>query len=158
FSVCEHFTGTGLMPLLDAWSPDAVVLDNVMEGATGLELLSSIRRRHPATPVVLVTAFGGSDTASEALRLGATYYMDKPVRVARLLDVLRAALAPTGGGTSAGAAPGGAIGLPGARGDVTRPEPPGAPLDDPRALAREIVNAARSSGGLLLFARFEGTL
>ncbi len=80
------------MPVLESWSPDAIVLDNVMAGATGLELLSYIRRRHPSTPVVLVTAFGGSEVESEALRLGATYYLDKPFRVARLLAVLRAAL------------------------------------------------------------------
>jgi FixJ family two-component response regulator len=42
--------------------------------------------------VVFVTAFGGSEVEAEALRLGATCYMDKPFRVARLLDVLRAAV------------------------------------------------------------------
>lgn len=92
FSVREHSTGDGLVPLLESRPPDAIVLDNLMEGATGLDLLSHIRRRHPSTPVVLVTAFGGSEIESEALRLGATYYMDKPFRIARLLAVLRAAL------------------------------------------------------------------
>ncbi len=92
FLVGVHSSGTGLLPLLESWSPDAIVLDNIMQGATGLDLLSGIKQRHPRTAVVLVTAFGGSDVESQALRLGATYYMDKPFRVARLLEVLRAAL------------------------------------------------------------------
>jgi len=90
FLVHEHSAGDGLVPLLDDWMPDAIVLDKEMAGSSGLDLLPDIRRRHPHTAVVLVTAFGGSDVEAEALRLGAAYYMDKPFRVARLLEVLRA--------------------------------------------------------------------
>lgn len=90
FLVHEHSTGVGLVPLLEEWIPDAIVLDKEMVGSNGLDLLPDIRRRHPHTPVVFVTAFGGSGVEAEALRLGAAYYMDKPFRVARLLDVLRA--------------------------------------------------------------------
>ena len=90
FHVHEHSAGDGLLPLLEDWIPDAIVLDKEMAGSNGLDLLPDIRRRHPHTPVVLVTAFGGADVETEALRLGAAYYMDKPFRVARLLEVLRA--------------------------------------------------------------------
>ncbi|MDO8479800.1 MAG: response regulator [Candidatus Rokubacteria bacterium] len=90
FLVHEHSAGDGLVPLLEDWIPDAIVLDTEMAGSNGLDLLPDIRRRHPRTPVVLVTAFGGSEVEAEALRLGAAYYMDKPFRVARLLEVLRA--------------------------------------------------------------------
>ena len=92
FLVGEHSSGNGLMSALDSWPADAIVLDNIMEGATGLDLLTPIRRRHPTTPVVLVTAFGGSETEAAARSLGATHYLDKPFRVGRLLAVLRAAL------------------------------------------------------------------
>ena len=92
WSVREHASGEALLPSLDAAPPDAIVLDNVMAGAAGLDLLSCIRQRLPRTPVVLVTAFGGAEVEAEALRLGATYYMDKPFRVARLVAVLRAAV------------------------------------------------------------------
>ena len=92
FHVREHASGDGLVPLLEGWTPDAIVLDKEVAGANGLDLLSYIRRRLPSTPVVFVTAFGGSEVEAEALRLGATCYMDKPFRVARLLEVLRASL------------------------------------------------------------------
>lgn len=94
FDVREHSSGDGLVPLLEGWTPDAIVLDKEVTGADGLDLLSYIRRRLPSTPVVFVTAFGGSEVEAEALRLGATCYMDKPFRVARLLEVLRAAVSP----------------------------------------------------------------
>jgi DNA-binding response OmpR family regulator len=96
FHVREHSAGDGLMPLVADWAPDAVVLDKEMAGSSGLELLRDIRRRHPHTPVVLVTAFGGREFEAEALRLGAAYYMDKPFRVARLIDVLRAVVKQAG--------------------------------------------------------------
>lgn len=97
FLVHEHSAGDGLVPLLEEWLPDAIVLDKEMAGSNGLDLLPDIRRRHPRTPVVLVTAFGGADVEAEALRLGAAYYMDKPFRVARLLEVLRAVVSRAAG-------------------------------------------------------------
>jgi FixJ family two-component response regulator len=42
--------------------------------------------------VVFVTAFGGSEVEAEARKLGAAYYMDKPFRVTRLLEVLQTVL------------------------------------------------------------------
>ena len=92
FHVREHSSGDGLVPLLEGWTPDAIVLDKEVAGANGLDLLSYIRRRLPSTPVVFVTAFGGSEVEAEALKLGVTCYMDKPFRVARLVEVLRAAV------------------------------------------------------------------
>src|SRR5262245_31799296 len=135
FGVREHGAGDGLVPLLEASVPNAVVLDKEMAGANGLDLLSYITRRYPGTSVVLVTAFGGAEVEAEALRRGAAHYMDKPFRIAQLLEVLRGAVSPD---------------RPGADG----PTEPG----DPKELAGEIVLQARSRGGLVLFADYEGTL
>jgi two-component system nitrogen regulation response regulator GlnG len=91
FDVRED-SGDRLVPLLEGGAPDAIVLDKEMAGVNGLDLLSYIRQRHPLIPVIVVTAFGGAEVEAEALRRGATYYIDKPFRVARLLAMLRAAL------------------------------------------------------------------
>ena len=95
FRVREHPAGDQLIPVVAEWRPDAVVLDKEMTGTNGLDLLRDIRQRHPGTPVVLVTAFGGAAVEAEALRLGAAFYMDKPFRVSRLLEVLRSVAART---------------------------------------------------------------
>ena len=91
FDVRED-SGGHLVPLLERRAPDAIVLDKEMAGVNGLDLLSYIRQRHPGLPVIVVTAFGGTEVEAEALKRGATYYIDKPFRVARLLAMLRAAL------------------------------------------------------------------
>ena len=98
FDVRED-SGGHLVPLLERRAPDAIVLDKEMAGVNGLDLLSYIRRRHPGLPVIVVTAFGGTEVEAEALRRGATYYIDKPFRVARLLAMLRAALGQAAQGT-----------------------------------------------------------
>lgn len=150
FHVREHPAGDGLLPLVADWVPDAVVLDKELAGSSGLDLLRDIRRRHPHVPVVLVTAFGGSAVEAEALRLGAAFYLDKPFRVARLLEVLRAVLGETTGGTRVDPGYGHGLSGAGAR--------PGSAPADPAELAQEITREARMRGGLFLFTDYESTL
>jgi trehalose 6-phosphate phosphatase len=148
FLVHEHSTGDGLVPLLEEWIPDAIVLDKEMAGSNGLDLLPDIRRLHPHMPVVFVTAFGGSDVEAEALRLGAAYYMDKPFRVARLLDVLRAVV-----GSAKRERDPLASQVHPPRSVCRKDEPA-----DPAELALQIAWEARSHAGLLLFTTFDGML
>jgi len=96
FRVHEHAAAEGLMPLIASWAPHVVVLDKVMTGSSGLDVLRHMHRDHPETPVVFVTAFGGSEVETEARKLGAAYYMDKPFRVTRLLEVLKTVLGQAG--------------------------------------------------------------
>lgn len=101
FAVDEHPSGEGLVALLEEWPADAVVLDKEMAGGNGLDLLAYIARRHPDMPVVFITAFGGAAVESEALRLGAACYLEKPFRVARLVEVLRGVVGAAGAGHGA---------------------------------------------------------
>jgi len=94
FRVRETPGSEHVIPALEGDPPDAIVLDKEMPGASGLDLVSYIGRRYPDLPVILVTAFGGADTRAEALRRGAAGYLDKPFRVARLLDILREVTRP----------------------------------------------------------------
>jgi FixJ family two-component response regulator len=47
----------------------------------------------PELPVIIITAFGGSDVQAQALRLGAFAFIEKPVAAAQLIDVVKRALA-----------------------------------------------------------------
>jgi DNA-binding NtrC family response regulator len=71
--------------LIAAGPPDVVLIDLLLPDGNGMELLQSL---DPSTQVVLITGHASVDTAVEALRLGASDYLTKPVDIARLKAVL----------------------------------------------------------------------
>jgi CheY-like chemotaxis protein len=76
---------------------DAVVLDRMMPGTDGMEVLRQIKA-DPALrglPVILQTAAAGREQVAEGLKLGAYYYLTKPYHRDALVAVVRAALAGT---------------------------------------------------------------
>jgi DNA-binding NtrC family response regulator len=70
----------------------AVVLDLNMPHLGGEELLGEIRARHPALPVIVVTAESDLSRAVACMRAGAWDYLVKPVEASRLLSSLRHAV------------------------------------------------------------------
>ncbi len=76
--------------------PQIVLLDLVMPKMTGLEMLEKIMQFDPATDVILMTAHYTTETAVEAIKMGASDYLNKPIsipalrsRVEKLLDDAR---------------------------------------------------------------------
>ncbi len=74
--------------------PDVVLLDLIMPHVDGLEVLDRLRRRDELAdlPIIVVTAVGEQDTKIEALRRGATEFLQKPVHSAELQVRVRNAL------------------------------------------------------------------
>lgn len=70
--------------------PAAVIVDKEMPGSNGLDLVAALGHRYPSLPVIVITAFGGAAIRAEARRQGAADYLEKPFRMATLLDALRA--------------------------------------------------------------------
>ena len=75
-----------------ARAPDVVVTDWRMEGLDGLELLRKIHTARPATPVILVTAYGDVPSAVAAMRAGAFDYVTKPFDNDELRSLVERAL------------------------------------------------------------------
>jgi two-component system, NtrC family, response regulator AtoC len=73
---------------LGAGPVDVVLLDIVMPGIDGLQLLEEIRARHPTLPVVMLTATKTVKTAVVAMKLGAFDYLTKPFDVEELRLIL----------------------------------------------------------------------
>ena len=71
---------------------DALVTDLRIPGSDGLELLALSRSVAPNSPVIVMTAFSGIDTAIESIRRGAYHYLTKPFKVEELVLFLRRAL------------------------------------------------------------------
>jgi len=68
--------------------PDVVITDVRMPGMGGLELLDQLRVHKPDLPVVVMTAYG-VHLQREALRRGATCFLEKPFRMSELRGVLQ---------------------------------------------------------------------
>lgn len=76
--------------------PDLVLLDLSLPDVDGLELLKSWAQNGVLpVPVVILSAYGSVDRAVEATRLGAYDFLEKPIRLARLLSSVQHALAHT---------------------------------------------------------------
>ena len=80
------------LSLIDRECPDLVTLDIHMPEKNGLEGLRLIRERDENLPVVMIAAFRSIDTACEALRLGASDYLEKPCGPNQLLTSIRKSL------------------------------------------------------------------
>jgi two-component system response regulator HydG len=70
---------------------DVVIADLRMKGSDGLEVLAGIKRADPATPVIIMTAFGAVETAVEAMRRGAYHYVTKPFALETLRTLVERA-------------------------------------------------------------------
>ena len=66
---------------LQANKVDVVVSDIKMPGLNGIDLLRFARENSPATEVILMTAYASTESAIEALRLGAYDYISKPFEI-----------------------------------------------------------------------------
>jgi DNA-binding response OmpR family regulator len=71
---------------------DLVVLDLMLPGRNGLEILRALRQRHIETPVLILTARDGVDDRVLGLDLGADDYLVKPFALPELLARIRALL------------------------------------------------------------------
>ena len=71
---------------------DAIFTDIVMGGKTGIDLLRIVKEKQIICPVVMITGYPNIETASEAVRLGAFDYIEKPVHKEVLLNTAKKAL------------------------------------------------------------------
>jgi nitrogen regulation protein NR(I) len=71
---------------------NAVVTDLKMPGLTGLDLVRQLHAARPRLPIILITAFGTTQTAIEATKFGAYDYLLKPFEIPQLLDLIRRAV------------------------------------------------------------------
>ncbi len=74
--------------LIPTFKPDLVLMDIRMGGITGLETLRRIRQMDSKLLVILMTAYGTTQTAIEAMKLGAYDYLLKPFDVPKLQEIV----------------------------------------------------------------------
>lgn len=70
---------------------NVVITDLRLPGLDGLELVRQLHAAQPRLPIILVTAFGTTETAIQAMKLGAYDYLIKPFDMPELIDLVRRA-------------------------------------------------------------------
>ena len=83
--------GLQALEVIEEHTFNLVITDIRMDGMDGLELLSSIKEKHPALPVVMITAFASPDDAVFAMKNGAFDYVSKPFNVDEIKSVISSA-------------------------------------------------------------------
>jgi YesN/AraC family two-component response regulator len=87
YHVIEASTGSDALEFLRKPNEiDIVLLDVMMPGRKGTDVLSEIKRLEPEMPVIMLTGHSSKDTAIESLRGNADDYIEKPVDVVLLLE------------------------------------------------------------------------
>jgi nitrogen regulation protein NR(I) len=72
--------------------PDLIILDVRLPGMDGLKTFQAIHEIEPRLPVIVMTAYGTTDTAIEATKLGAFDYVLKPFDIPEMLSLIEKAL------------------------------------------------------------------
>lgn len=88
YEVADAINGIDALAKLNKNSFDMVISDVQMDEMDGTELLQNVRRNHPSLPFVLMTAYGSVPAAVQAMRDGATDYLQKPFEAQVLLDMV----------------------------------------------------------------------
>jgi DNA-binding NtrC family response regulator len=92
YQVLEAADGIQAVEALGDGSVSLLLLDLKMPGCGGLELLRTHQDQLEDTPVIVITALGGSGAAIEAMKLGAYDYITKPFDLDEVLFTVRRAL------------------------------------------------------------------
>ena len=84
--------GAEALSLFIAEKPELVVMDIKMPGQSGLEVLKQFKERDPKALVILMTAFGTTENAIEAMKSGAFDYILKPFDIPKMKSLVERAL------------------------------------------------------------------
>lgn len=87
--VIEAQNGAETVEVYKKERPGIVLLDIIMAGKDGLQVLAEIMEMNPKAVVVMVTAIGHGDHMREAERIGAKGYVTKPFKSDQILEVVK---------------------------------------------------------------------
>ncbi len=95
YEVTGASSGSAALALLEEQSFDVVLTDLKMEKVDGMQVLKKCRERSPDTEVIVITGFATPESAVEAMKRGAFYYIAKPFRLEEVRQVVGEAIEKT---------------------------------------------------------------
>lgn len=91
WTVKTHSNGTDALDTVRARNPDVVILDAMLPGRSGFDILRDMRGdpEHATTPVLMLTALGQTKDRQTAEEAGCNAFMTKPFSNADVLETVR---------------------------------------------------------------------
>jgi DNA-binding response OmpR family regulator len=84
--------GEAALKMIEADTPQIVILDVLMPGIGGFEVLRRIKAQHPQLPVILLTGRGSEKEGVKGMQLGAFDYLMKPLNIEELIKKMQEAI------------------------------------------------------------------
>lgn len=81
-------SGSEALERIESGSFDVVVADVKMPGLDGLQLARILGQRHPKIRIILLSGHGSSEDVEEGRRLGVVDYLQKPIDIETLVELL----------------------------------------------------------------------
>ncbi|MEJ2190090.1 MAG: response regulator [Acidobacteriota bacterium] len=81
-------SGSEALERIESESFDVVVADVKMPGLDGLQLARIVGQRHPKIRIILLSGHGSSEDVEEGRRLGVVDYLQKPIEIETLVELL----------------------------------------------------------------------
>ena len=81
------------LSLLEKESFDAIVLDFQMPDIDGMEALKAMKKKRPESQIILLTGYATIEKSVEAMKIGATDFLEKPADLEALAEKIKAAKA-----------------------------------------------------------------
>jgi two-component system, NtrC family, nitrogen regulation response regulator GlnG len=91
-SYSSFATAREALDALSGGAPQVLISDIRMPGLSGIELLQEVKEKHPAVPVIVMTAYSDLESAVAAFQGGAYEYLPKPFDVDQAVELIRRAL------------------------------------------------------------------
>ena len=88
FDVCVADSGHGGLVLVRRAKPDVILIDVNLPDISGIEVLRQLRQSGFSVPVIMMTGFATTQTAVEAMRLGAHNFVEKPLDIDNLRSLV----------------------------------------------------------------------
>jgi DNA-binding response OmpR family regulator len=92
FAVTHVSSGEAALSSIDDDPPDCLILDIMLPGMDGLDVLRRVKKEHPEMPILLVTAKAAELDRVLGLELGADDYVTKPFSLRELIARVKARL------------------------------------------------------------------
>ena len=87
-SVHQASSGEQALVEIEKTIPDVMFLDVYMSGMSGLQLLKLTKTKYPQLKVIVMSGYATEEVAKEAIDLGAFDFMNKPIELEQIIDIL----------------------------------------------------------------------